>query len=317
MERAGDERAGEAGPRLFCFGFGFSAQALARSLGAAGWRIAGTCRSEDKRRRLEAAGVEAHLFDRGRPLTRPLDALAGAKALLISAPPDAAGDPVLDHHAGDIAASRPAWVGYLSTTGVYGDTGGALVDEAAPLKPTSGRSRRRVAAEVAWLALGRSAGLPVHVFRLAGIYGPGRSVLAQARAGQARRIARPGHLFSRIHVDDIARILEASLARPSPGAVYNVCDDEPAAQADVIAYACELLGLPVPPLVSFAEAAKDMSPMALSFWADNRRVDNARIKRELGVRLGYPDYRAGLRAVLAAEEEAADAAAGTGGTGPG
>ena len=133
------------------------------------------------------------------------------------------------------------------------------------------------------------------------------------RAGQARRIDRPGHLFSRIHVDDIARVLEASLARPSAGAVYNVCDDEPAAQADVIAYACELLGLPVPPLVAFEEARKEMSPMALSFWADNRRVDNARIKRDLGVRLACPDYRAGLRAVLAAEEEAG----GTGDLGPG
>ncbi len=306
-----------ASPRLFCFGFGFSAGALARRLAGAGWRIGGTCRGEDKRRRLEAEGVEAHLFDRGRPLAAPARALAGTTALLISAPPDTAGDPVLDHHAEDIAALRPAWIGYLSTTGVYGDTGGALVDETAPLRPTSERSRRRVAAEAAWLALGRDHELAVHVFRLAGIYGPGRSVFAQARAGHARRIDRPGHLFSRIHVDDIARILEASLARPSPGAAYNVCDDEPAAQADVIAYACELLGLPVPPLMSFEEASKEMSPMALSFWADNRRIDNARIKQDLGVRLACPDYRAGLRAVLAAEEEAGRAAGGTGDRGQG
>jgi nucleoside-diphosphate-sugar epimerase len=302
----------EAWPRLFCFGFGFSAQALARRLGGKGWRIAGTCRGEDKRRRLEAAGIEAHLFDRGLPLAEPAKALAGTTALLISAPPDRLGDPVLDHHAEDIAALRPAWIGYLSTTGVYGDTGGALVDETAPLAPTSERSRRRVAAEAAWLAFGRDQGLAVHLFRLAGMYGPGRSVFAQVRAGQARRIDRPGHLFSRIHVDDIARVLEASLARPSAGAIYNVCDDEPAAQADVIAHACEFLGLPVPPLVGFEEARKEMSPMALSFWADNRRVDNARIKRDLGVRLAYPNYRAGLRAVLAAEE-----AGGTGDLGPG
>lgn len=310
MEKAGEEAAG-AVPRLFCFGLGFSAATLGRRLQRAGWRIAGTCRSADKQRRLQAAGIEVHLFDRGRPLTRPPDVLAGTTALLISVPPDAAGDPVLDQHGEDIKALRPGWIGYLSTTGVYGDTEGALVDEAAPLRPTSERSRRRVAAEAAWLALSRDHALAVHVFRLAGIYGPGRSVFAQARAGRARRIDRPGHLFSRIHVDDIARVLEASLAGPSPGAVYNVCDDEPAAQADVIAYACELVGLPPPPLVSFDEAKGEMSAMALSFWADNRRVDNSRIKRELGVRLACPDYRSGLRAVLAAEEEVAETA-GTG-----
>ncbi len=303
-------------PRLFCFGFGFSAEALSARLGPLGWTIAGTCRGEDKRRRLEAAGFEAHLFDRGRPLADPARALAETTALLVSVPPDAAGDPVLDHHAVDIAALAPHWIGYLSTTGVYGDTGGALVDETTPLRPTSGRSRRRVAAEEAWLALGRSHGLAVHVFRLAGIYGPGRSIFTQVRTGQARRIARPGHLFSRIHVDDIARVVEASMARPSPGAVYNVCDDEPAAQADVVAFACELLGLSPPPVVDFADAAKEMSPMALSFWADNRRVDNTRIKRELGVALAFPDYRTGLCAVLVAER-AAVAARGTGGTGPG
>lgn len=298
------------GPRLFCFGFGFSAKAVAARLGPQGWRIAGTCRGEEKRRRLEGDGVEAHLFDRSRPLAEPAAALAGATALLVSAPPDAAGDPVLDHHAADIAAAAPGWIGYLSTTGVYGDTGGALVDETAPLRPTSERSRRRVAAEAAWLALGREHGLAVHVFRLAGIYGPGRSIFAQVRAGQARRIAKPGHLFSRIHVDDIAGVVEASMARPSPGAVYNVCDDEPAAQADVVAHACALLGLRPPPLVAFAEAAKEMSAMALSFWADDRRVDNTRVKRELGFAFAFPDYRSGLAAVLAAEA----AAGGTGST---
>jgi nucleoside-diphosphate-sugar epimerase len=186
------------------------------------------------------------------------------------------------------------------------------VDETAPRRPTSERSRRRVAAEAAWLALGRDHDLAVHVFRLAGIYGPGRSILDQARTGRARRIARPGHLFSRIHVDDIAGVLQASMDRPSPGAIYNVCDDEAAAQADVVAYGCELLGLPLPPLVTFAEAAKEMSAMALSFWADNRRVDNSRIKRDLAVKLAHPDYRSGLRAVLAAEQSAG-AAGGTAG----
>ncbi len=289
-------------PRLFCFGFGFSAQALAARLARAGWSIAGTCRAEGKRRRLAAQGVDAWLFDRDRPLDAARRAMETATAMLISAPPDAGGDPVLDHHASDLAGLDLDWIGYLSTTGVYGDTGGALVNEDAPLDPTSERSRRRVAAEADWLNLGRRHGPPVHVFRLAGIYGPGRSVLDQVRAGRIRRIDRPGHLFSRIHVDDIARVAQASMARPRPGRIYNVCDDEPAAQADVVAFACRLLGVEPPAPVPFELAAAEMSAMALSFWADNRRVDNARLKRELGLALAYPGYRDGLRAVLAAEQ---------------
>ncbi|MBL8659609.1 MAG: SDR family oxidoreductase [Rhodospirillales bacterium] len=290
--------------RLFCFGFGFSAQVLAERLGRLGWGIAGTCRDAGKRRALAARGVDAWLFDRDRPLEKAPLALEGATAMLVSAPPDRAGDPVLDHHGGEIAALDLDWIGYLSTTGVYGDTGGETVDEDAPLRPSSARSRRRVAAEAAWLDLGRRHGLPVHVFRLAGIYGPGRSALDQVRLGRIRRIDRPGHLFSRIHVDDIATVAQASMARPHPGRVYNVCDDEPAAQADVVAFACSLLGVEPPPPIPFALATQEMSAMALSFWADNRRVDNARIKDELAVTLAHPDYRAGLRAVLAAERRA-------------
>lgn len=208
---------------------------------------------------------------------------------------------MLNAHGKDIAALKNiAWVGYLSTTGVYGDTGGATVDESAPLAPTSARSRQRMDAEAAWLRLRRDSDMPVHIFRLAGIYGPGRSALDQARAGAARRIDRPGHLFSRIHVDDIGNVLWASIAKSDPGAVYNVCDDEPAAPADVTAEACRLLGVAPPPLLPFDEAAKDMSEMAKSFWRDNRRVANDRIKRDLGVKLLYPDYRVGLKAVLAA-----------------
>lgn len=292
-------------PRLFCFGFGFSAQALAARLARAGWRIAGTCRAEEKRRQLAERGVETWLFDRDRPLAAPREALATATAVLVSAPPDGQGDPVLDHHGAEIAELDLDWIGYLSTTGVYGDTGGALVDEDAPLNPTSARSRRRVEAEAAWLGLRRRHNLPVHVFRLAGIYGPGRSVLDQVRAGRIRRIDRPGHLFSRIHVDDIARVVQASMARPRSGGIYNVCDDEPAAQSDVVAFACALLGIEPPPPMTFDQAAKEMSAMALSFWADNRRVDNTRIKQDLGVALAYSDYRAGLRAVLAAEAQPA------------
>lgn len=289
-------------PRLFCFGLGYSAGVLARRLAAAGWSVAGTCQSPARRDELIADGIEAHLFDRGRPLADVGGAFNGVTHLLNSVPPDADGDPVLAAHGPALAAiDGLRWAGYLSTTGVYGDTGGAMVDETAPLVPTSVRARRRVDAEAAWLALWRDRGLPVHVFRLAGIYGPGRSVLDKVRDGSAQRIDRPGHAFGRIHVDDIATVLIASIARPDSGAIYNVCDDEPAPPAEVTAFACDLLGIAPPPLVPFAEATAAMSPMALSFWRDNRRVDNTRIKADLGVRLAYPTYREGLRAVLAAE----------------
>jgi len=288
-----------ASGRLFCFGLGYSALALARRLRAAGWRVAGTTRAQDKADRLAAEGIEVHLFDRGRPLDDPEKALAGTSHLLSSVPPDQAGDPVLDHHRPDVAAMETlAWLGYLSTTGVYGDRGGDWVDEDSDLAPTGARGRRRVAAEDAWLDLWERDGLPVHLFRLAGIYGPGRSALDGVRDGTARRIDKPGQLFSRIHVDDIASVLEASIARPRPGAAYNLCDDEPAAPQEVVAYACELLGREPPPLVPFAQA--ELSDMARSFYRDNKRVSNARIREELGVRLGYPSYREGLRAILAA-----------------
>ncbi|MDX9860029.1 MAG: SDR family oxidoreductase [Rhodospirillales bacterium] len=288
-------------PRLFCFGLGYSATALADRLLAQGWSVAGTCQSEEKRRDLAARGIEAHVFDGGRPFADADAALAGATHLLSSVPPAEAGDPVLCAVGGIlVGAAQWRWAGYLSTTGVYGDTGGAVVDEGAPLAPTSTRGRRRVAAEAAWLALHADHRLPVHVFRLAGIYGPGRSALDRVRDGTARRVVKPGHAFGRIHVDDIAGVLVASMARPDPGAVYNVCDDEPAPPAEVIEFACRLLGRPPPPPVTFEEAAKTMSPMALSFWRDNRRIDNGRLKRDLGVRLAYPTYREGLRAILAA-----------------
>jgi nucleoside-diphosphate-sugar epimerase len=219
--------------------------------------------------------------------------------VLVSVPPDEAGDPVLDTHADDIAALPGlAWLGYLSTTGVYGNRGGDWVDEASELRPSGARGRRRVAAEAGWLDLWRRRGVPVQVFRLAGIYGPGRSPFEALRAGTAKRIERPGQVFSRIHVEDLASVLAASIALPRPGAIYNVCDDAPAEPAAVIAHAADLLGLPAPPLVPFDEA--ELSPMARSFWTDNKRVSNALIKQELGVALRYPNYRAGLTAILAA-----------------
>jgi nucleoside-diphosphate-sugar epimerase len=231
--------------------------------------------------------------------------LRGVTHALVSIPPDAAGDPALDRHGDDLAALPGlSWLGCLSTTGVYGDRGGDWVDETSILSPTGERGRRRVAAEQAWLDAWRNRGLPVHIFRLAAIYGPGRSPFAALRAGIAKRIDKPGQVFSRIHVDDLAQVLRASIARPRPGGVYNVCDDEPASPAAVVAYAAELLGIDPPPLVPFAQAG--LSDMARSFYDDNKRVLNALIKSELRVRLRYPDYRAGLAAILAQEADAAE-----------
>jgi nucleoside-diphosphate-sugar epimerase len=276
---------------LLCFGFGYSARALARRLGR-DWTVAGTSRE---------GGEGTSRFDRTHSL--PAEAFAGVTHILVSVPPDELGDPALDIHAADIAAMPSlGWLGYLSTTGVYGDRSGDWVDETSELRPSGERGRRRVAAEGAWLDLSHRRGVPVHIFRLAGIYGPGRSPFDALRAGTAKRVTpdelRPGQVFSRIHVDDLAAVLQASMARLRPGAIYNVCDDEPAAPADVVAHAAALLGIPPPPLTPFAEAG--LSPMARSFYDDNKRVSNALIKRELGVMLRYPDYRAGLAAILAA-----------------
>ena len=290
-------------PRLFCFGLGYSALTLADLLRDAGWELAGTCRDAEKQAALRARGVDAELFDGSAPLPNAAAHLDGAH-VLISTPPDAAGDPVLAQHADDLRrlASRLPWVGYLSSTGVYGDHAGAAVDEVSPTRPSSPRTQRRLDAETAWRELADHA-VPVHVFRLAGIYGPGRSALDRVRAGRAQRLDAPGRTFARIHVADIARALLASTARPRPGAVYNVCDDQQAAAADVTAYACELLGVTPPPLEPLATAA--ISPMLRSFYADRRVVRNDRLRDELGIELAYPTYREGLSAIWAAETGAA------------
>ena len=281
---------------LLSFGHGYSARALDRLLLPRGWTVIGTTRSAEKAQALAARGVEPVLWP-GSDLTAILDR---STHLLTSAAPDGDGDPVLASLGDEIAARRDQfeWVGYLSTTGVYGDHAGGWVDEETPLDPSTRRGALRVAAEAQWQALG----LPLHIFRLAGIYGPGRGPFSKVRSGTARRIVKPGQVFSRIHVDDIAQVLAASIARPEPGAVYNVCDDDPAPPQDVIAHAAELLGLPLPPEVDFETA--DMSPMARSFYAESKRVRNDRIKDALGVRLIYPDYRSGLAALLRAEESA-------------
>jgi len=284
-------------PCLLCFGYGYTARFLARVCLDAGWRVIGTRRpGEDPA--AESDGVEIFLFDRQTPLAGEI--ICAATHILSSVPPDKDGDPVLDVHGQNLAAAQDLrWLGYLSTTGVYGDRKGGWVDEESKLSPAGQRGERRCAAEAAWLALRRDFARPVHIFRLAGIYGPGRSALDTVRGGKAKRIVKPGQVFSRIHVADIVQVLRASMERPSPGAVYNVCDDAPAPPQDVIAHACALLGVDPPPETPFETA--EMSDMGRSFWDENKRVRNTRIKAELRISLAYPDYRAGLAALLAAE----------------
>ena len=260
-------------PRLLVFGLGYTASAFVRRL-CPDWKVSATIRGADG------------------PLL-PSGEFGGITHILVSIPPDEAGDPVLDRYSVAIAALPGLeWLGYLSTTGVYGTRDGGWVNETSEMRPTSPRAVRRISAEQGWRALG------AHVFRLAGIYGPSRNAFDALHAGTAKRIDAGPHVFSRIHVDDIATVLLASIAKPRPGAVYNVCDDEPAPQEAAVAHAAHLLGIAPPPLVPLAEAA--LSPMARSFYADNKRVSNALIKRELGVALAYPSYREGLAAILAA-----------------
>lgn len=272
---------------LLSLGHGYTSSALAARLVPLGWTVIGTCRDPARADILRAAGVE--------PLLLPADlsaALARASHVLAAAAPDAEGDPFLRMAGAALRAAHPRWVGYLSTTAVYGDHQGAWVDEVTPINPQSLRARQRVQAEEAWLA----TGLPVHIFRLAGIYGPGRGPFEKMRDGSARRIIKPGQVFSRIHVADIAETLLASIRRPNPGTIYNVCDDDPAPAEDVLSHAAHLLGLPEPPAIPYDEA--EMTPLARSFYAESKRVRNDRIKAELGVTLRYPDYRAGLADLL-------------------
>ncbi|UZD90790.1 SDR family oxidoreductase [Cognatishimia activa] len=278
---------------LLSLGHGFSAQALASLLVKDGWHVIGTTRKPEKFDKLKAEGVE--------PLLWPCDlteVLSEATHVLTSAGPDAEGDPILRLAGDDIAKAAPnlEWVGYLSTTGVYGDHDGGWVDEESDLDPATVRGKRRVKAEREWLDI---PDLPVHVFRLAGIYGPGRGPFAKLRRGVAQRVIKKNQVFSRIHVDDIAQVVKASIDKPNPGRVYNVCDDDPQPPEVVIEYAAELLGMAPPPAVPFEEA--DMSPMARSFYSDSKRVRNDRIKNELGVKLLYPDYKSALHALRDAE----------------
>lgn len=278
---------------LLSFGHGYSARALARLLPRDGWDIIGTTRSEDKAKTLADEGIQPVIWPGG----DVSDAIRSATHLLISPAPTDAGDPVLaEFSEAIVAAPLLEWVGYLSTTGVYGDHQGGWVDEATPLTPSTKRGQLRVNAERQWQELG----LPLHVFRLAGIYGPGRGPFAKVRNGTARRIIKKNQLFSRIHVDDIAQVLAASIAKPNPDAVYNVCDNSAAPPEDVIGHAAQLLGMALPEAVDFETA--EMTPMARSFYAESKRVRNDLIRNELGVKLLYPDYQTGLAALLEYEK---------------
>lgn len=280
---------------LFCLGLGYTARRLAIELRDEGWQVAGTVRDPARIAELAHDGIEAVTF--GSEAAASL--LSQATHVIDSIPPVPGEAPLpLVCHADTFTRLEDLrWLAYLSTTGVYGDRQGNWVDESDEAAPATERGARRVAAEQAWLIMHERYGLPVHVFRLAGIYGPGRGVLEQVRTGKARRIIKPGQVFSRIHVDDIVTTLKASIARPSPGAIYNVCDDEPESPALVTEYACCLLGATAPRPVTLADA--DLSVMAASFYADNKRVSNRKIREELGVRLRYPSYREGLAALAA------------------
>ncbi|MFS8036283.1 SDR family oxidoreductase [Xanthobacter sp. AM11] len=283
---------------LAALGFGYCARHLVASHPQAFTRTIGTARTPERLGAL-SPGIEPHLFD-GESLPDGLAvALGDTDVLLVSAPPDGRGDPVLRCAAPVLERGRLAQVVYLTTLGVYGDHDGAWVDEATTPRAGSPRLERRLAAEAQWRAFGQRRGVAVSVLRLAGIYGPGRNALVQLRAGEARRIEKPEQVFNRIHVDDISSAILAAVARRFDG-IVNVTDDLPASPADPIAFAAELLGLPVPPAIAFADAAREMSPMALTFWAANKRVANRRMKEELGVAPAYPTYREGLRALFAA-----------------
>lgn len=279
---------------LLCIGYGYTAHALARALPADSWKIIGTTRSAETAQKIRAEGHDAVIW----PQTSLEPVLKQATHLLISAAPDQSGDPVLTTAKPTLSAwaHEHKWLGYLSTTSVYGNHDGRWVDETTPPTPSSPRGARRVEAERAWQQLAAQTGLPVHIFRLAGIYGPERTPFARIRTGTARRIIKAGQVFNRIHVDDISQVLQASIRTPNPGAIYNLCDDAPAPPQDVIAFAAQLLGYPIPPAVPFETA--DLSDAARSFYSDSKRIKNDCIKRELGVSLTYPTYKVGLKALL-------------------
>lgn len=286
---------------ILILGLGYSAGFFARAALVRGWEVTGTVRSAEKAAELSREGIRTLVFGGFAVSSALAKAVAEADAVLVSVQPAEDGDPALGPlRAALMAAPNLRWIGYLSTIGVYGDQGGAWIDEAAPPSPTNARTRQRVEIEEAWLQLGRDSGKPVQIFRLSGIYGPGRNAITKLRNGTANRLIKPGQVFNRIHVDDIAGVLMASLAQPRQGAIYNVTDDEPGPPQDVITFAAELTGLEPPPEIPFEQA--QLSPMAASFYGESKRVSNALVKREFGYAFRYPTYREALRALAAAGE---------------
>lgn len=283
---------------LFCFGLGFTGSELVREVRTRGWMASGTCRENSQKEIWADNGVQSYCFD-GKGSSKELgNAVREASHVLVTIPPQReAGDVVLRHFKEILMdSSRLQWLGYLSTTGVYGNRDGSWVDEGSELKPGFDHQHRRMDAEEQWRDLCHEYQVPVHIFRLAGIYGPGRNLLLRARQGVARRIDQPGLVFNRIHVADVVQVLSASMDHPSPGAIYNVCDDVPSSPAEAVEYACELLHVEVPPLVALEDA--ELSEMARGFYLTNKKVRNHKIKNELGIQLRFPDYKAGLRALL-------------------
>jgi nucleoside-diphosphate-sugar epimerase len=292
---------------LLCFGLGYSAEHYVALYGDGFAHIVGTVRGAERAALLSArlAGrLKALVFD-GTSATPELHhAIGDSDTALISIPQDESGDPVLRLFRDTFARTRRLQsIVYLSTIGVYGDRGGDWVDEETDAKPDSNRSRGRRDAERAWQELGRRRGIPVAILRLAGIYGPERNALTQVARGDARRIVKPGQVFNRIHVDDIAQAIDAAFARKASG-IFNVADDEPSSPGDPLMLAAQLLGVPPPPEIPYAAAASSMSPLAQSFWQECRRVKNDKLKRELGVALRYPTYREGLRALYEEQKRA-------------
>ena len=280
--------------RLFVFGLGYCARAVVARMRPRLSSISGTTREAEKQAGIAAQGVMPIRFDGTAPQPAVSEALSNIEHVLVALPPDETGDPVLRHHGADLAASKPRSIVYLSTVGVYGDHCGAWVDEESLCKPVSERSRLRLETEAGWQRFAAETSVPVAIIRLGGIYGPGRGPFAKIRRGTAQRIVRPGQVFNRIHVDDIAAIVVAAFDERADG-IFNGVDDEPAPPEDVLTFAAGLLGVPPPPEVSFEQA--NLTPMARSFYGESKRARNDKIKRELGVRLAYPTYREGLQAV--------------------
>jgi len=292
--------------RFFIFGAGYSGRAFAGLVSGEGY-VAGTSRSPDKFERLRAAGIDPLQFD-GEVISDAVrSALATTTHLIVSTAPGEAGDPVLAAGRDVLARQMPdlRWIGYLSTVGVYGDHAGAWVDETSECRPVSRRSVLRVAAEQDWLSFARDVGVPVAVLRLSGIYGPGRNAFVNLANGTARRLVKPEQVFNRIHVADIAGALK-HLAHARTGGILNITDDRPAPPQDVVAYAAELMGIAPPPEIPFETA--QLSPMARSFYGENKRVSNALIK-ESGYSFAFPDYRSAFERMWASGEWRGDGAA--------